>query len=126
MCKCDEDSLSKLKTKYSSDIANLSRFNQPIHFSNNEFYWHSNRAIVLNCLNKITLDKFELMKYYVGEKIIYNNNDLRFNIFNNSDIMNDKTKLSFFILLIVLPQDKFISDYNINLLIQIIMKMKIN
>ena len=39
-----------------------------------------------------------------------------FNIFSNSDIMNNKTKLTFIILLIVLPQDKIIYDYNINLL----------
>ena len=116
MCKCDKDSLSNLKTKYSLDIANLSRFNQPIQFSNNELYWYRNRGLVLYCLNKITLDKFKLMKYCVGEKIIYNKNNLKDNIFNNYDIMNDKTKLTFILLLIVLPQDKRICNYNINLL----------
>ena len=116
MCKCDQDSLSNLKNKYSLDIANLSRFNQPIQFSNNELYWYRNRGLVLYCLNKITLDKFELMKYCVGDKIFYNKNNLKNNIFNNYDIMNDKTKLTFIILLIVLPQDKRICNYNINLL----------
>ena len=55
------------------------------------------------------------MKYCVGENIIYNKNDYRDIIFNSSHIMNDKTKLTFLILLIVLHQDKIICDYNINL-----------
>ena len=115
-CKCDDDSLSKLKNKYSSDVENLSRFNQPIQFSNIELYWYRNRGLILYCLNKITLDKFELMKYCIREKIFYNKNNIKDNIFNNYDIINDKTKLTFILLLIVLPQDKIICNYNINLL----------
>jgi hypothetical protein len=105
--------LEQIKKKYSYDIEKIARLNQPIKFENNELYWYRNKALVLYSINKINqenIEMFNLMKYCI-KKVLTDD------LFNkNGKIFNDKTKITFILILIVIPQEIDICDYNINLL----------
>ena len=111
ICNKDEYSFKQIKKKYSQDIDKISRFNQPIKFENYELYWYRNRALVLYSFNKIDLRQFKLMKYCIEQLL---RNDC--NIFKNNNIVNNNTKLTFIMLLIVIPQTNNICNYNINMI----------
>ena len=89
------------------------RFNQPISFKNKELYLCQNKLIVLyslkDIINEKDSDSFENIQYVI-KKI------LEGNLLNNTKIINNNLKLSLLFILISSPQDKLLTDYNLNLI----------
>ena len=96
--------------KNSIDYSKLGKFNQDIDFNKNkELYWHRNKNLILYAITKIDFDNFELMNYCI-DKVI------EMKLLEKDYIINNRQKLTFLIINIVLPQEKNVCDYNLNLL----------
>lgn len=96
--------------KSNIDSSKFGLFNQNIDFNKNiEAYWYRNKMLVFYALKKFQINEFNLMKYCI-------NQIFKKELFEKDYIINNKQKLTFLIICMVLPQKKKICDYNLNLI----------
>ena len=95
---------------------NISTFNQPIEFNNKELYFYMNRAtLAIEILKKQEKGKIQSIKNIQSTiKLV-----LERKLFNNNDIINDESKFSKLMIIILRGQKEEIAEYNINLIKEI-------
>jgi len=103
-----EKDVQKIKDKI--DASKFGIFNQNIYFNNdeNEFYWHRNMKLLLYAITKFGNDQFNLMKYCIHRVI-------KKGLLNKDYILSNQQKLTFLMINMVVPQEKEICEYNLNL-----------
>jgi len=92
---------------------NLSTFNQPIDFNNKELYFYMNKAIISLEMLKYENKVEKIKKIQSSIKII-----IEKDLFNDKDIINDESKLSKLIFIILRGQTSILAEYNLNILKQ--------
>lgn len=110
----NKDDINKFNDDIINNFKNLQIFNQPINFNNIELYWYRNKKLLYISIKNIfegekIFKSFKLMKHAINE--IKNRN-----LFEKEYILNNKILLTTLIILIVLPQDKSYTDFNLNLI----------
>ena len=95
---------------------NLSTFNQPIEFSNKELYFYMNKAtLTLEILKKKEKQKIKsIINMQKAIKL-----SLERKLFENIDIIDNESKFSKLMLILLRGQDEEITIYNLNLLNEI-------
>ena len=98
------------KFKSNIDKSKLGRFNQKIDFKeNNELYWFRNSNLIIYQITKITYENFGPIKYCIKQVI-------KRNLLEDSNIIQNRTKLTCLVINLLTPQNTYTYDYNLNLL----------
>ena len=95
---------------------NISTFNQPIEFNNKELYFYMNKVtLAIEILKKKDKNKFKSIKNIQSTiKLV-----LKRKLFDNDDIINNESKFSKLMIIILRGQEEEIAEYNINLIKEI-------
>ena len=114
--KNNKDEIDKLKIKVKKELDNIQLFNQPIDFTNQELYWYNNNLVIYFGLDRIFDSKEQIQKKLLelmieNVKIIIDRN-----IFKKEYILNNIELLTTLLIIIIFPQLKNITEFNLNLL----------
>ena len=92
---------------------NLTNFNQPIEFKNRELYFYMNKVIIaLEILKYKNKNENERVRNILSSiKLIFDKG-----LFDDQDIIEDESKLSKLILIILRGQISTLAEYNLNIL----------
>ena len=112
----NKDKIEKIKTKVKNELENIQLFYQPIDLTNKELYWYRNILVIYFALDKIfnSKEKIQIKLLYLmieNIKIIINRD-----IFNKDYILNNVELLTSILIIIIFPQVKNLTEFNLNII----------